>query len=301
MTAPQTPDGAPVEKVSLPDDLRAPQHASDAEYEQYFRIARTQAGLLTWTRSCLQIQDSVLEDLPAADLDEAERARLVAGLALLNRAALAAWAQPTSDPPDTATPAEPPTRSDTDQDQSYALRRWRLGHQLFHLQLGRMLTVLDGALAAARHGRIRQLTLAMDELVILYDAATATMTYTAAFSADAYRRDVRPTMEPPFLPAGFSGRLNREHRTMTAQLQTLLRTVKDLPHTPEHDRVDIRSTTARLREAKRRNQANHIRICEHFVPDGVSLLQAHLAGHTEPRRIGPAFDAEPGPDADADE
>ncbi|WP_328958029.1 hypothetical protein [Kitasatospora purpeofusca] len=264
----------PLEAAEFPKDLRAPQHPGHSDYDQYFRIARTDSGLLSWTRTCLQVQGAVLDDLADTGLDEADRIRLVAGLALLNRSALVAWTSPAGTPPPTAERA-PSTEPDSEAQPSAALHRWRIGHQLFHLQLGVMISTLDTAMDAAQDGRHRPLIAAMDELALLYDAATATMSYTAGFAPEAYSREVRPTMEPPFLPEGFSGALNREHSTMTAQLHTLFQTLNQLPDPPEDD-TDLAAATARLHEARRRNQANHVAICRRFVPDGVSLLQAHL-------------------------
>ncbi|MFI8178829.1 hypothetical protein ACIF6H_36970 [Streptomyces microflavus] len=268
------PGDAHLGKAELPEDLRAPQHPDYSDYEQYFQIVRTRSNIVSWTRTCLRVQGAVLEDLADSDLDENDRIRLLAGLALLNRSALAAWTSPA----DTSSPdAERAPCADAalEEERSAALHRWRIGHQLFHLQLGVMITTLDTALDAAGCGRHRHLAVAMDELSLLYDAATATMSYTAGFPPTAYAREVRPTMEPPFLPEGFSGVLNREHSTMTTKLRALFQALKQLPQPPK-DGADLAAPTARLREARRRNQANHMAICQRFVPDGASLLQSYL-------------------------
>ncbi|KPI14864.1 hypothetical protein OV450_8237 [Actinobacteria bacterium OV450] len=260
-------------RANLPTDVRVPageRLADQDDYERYFEIVRCQLNLLEWTRTCLSVQDQVLADLPHTELGPSEQDQLRSGLALLNRGALLAWAefgQGSSSATDT---------SDVPQK---ALDRWKHGHQLFHLVLVQMCTALDDALDSCRTGAWNRLTRLVDDLAVLFDAATATMAYAAAFPPDAYRNEVRPTMEPPYLPAGFSGNLNAEHQAMARLLHELRRAFTAVRAAPEGSLVPplLDEAWKRLRAAQRRNWDNHVRICSNFVPDGASLLESHLA------------------------
>ncbi|MFI9235441.1 hypothetical protein [Streptomyces sp. NPDC053079] len=162
------------------------------------------------------------------------------------------------------------------KEQGDALRRWKLGHQLLHVLLATMNTVLDETLAAAQDTRWPSLVHGMERLRALYDAATAAMAYASDFPPGAYQDEVRPTMQPPFVGPGFSGVFNREHRAMTIRMHRLRRAVKDLP--PDTGPVEeIRQAALSLQAAQSRNHSSHITICERCVPSGTSLLRHHLA------------------------
>ncbi|WP_103501460.1 hypothetical protein [Streptomyces sp. SM14] len=155
-----------------------------------------------------------------------------------------------------------------------ALLRWRLGHQLFHLHLTLMNRLLDAAVSAAHDADWPRLLPALERLTVLYDSATAAMTYSSDFDRAVYREQVRPTMEPPFVSPGFSGVFNREHREMTALLRRLRRATRAVE--PGGVPGEVRIAESRLRAAQARNRANHERICDSCVPDGGSLLRRHL-------------------------
>uniref|UniRef100_UPI001D131B5A hypothetical protein n=1 Tax=Streptomyces otsuchiensis TaxID=2681388 RepID=UPI001D131B5A len=165
-----------------------------------------------------------------------------------------------------------------------ALLRWRLGHQLFHLHLTLMNRLLDEAVSAAHDTDWPRLLPALERLTVLYDSATAAMTYSSDFDRAVYREQVRPTMEPPFVSPGFSGAFNREHREMTALLRRLRRATREVPAGevpagragPRGVPGEVRIAESRLRAAQARNRANHERICDSCVPDGGSLLRRHL-------------------------
>jgi hypothetical protein len=270
---------APMMPLILPDDSQIPTSlagSDTAEYEHYFHILRTGPDLRSWIRNCLDLQAAILSDLFHVSLDERQRVDLLIGLlqvsdvtlmSLMNAAPPAPHHRPTKEfPAFTAPPV---------LDQVGALRRWKLGHQLFHMLLVPMNTLLEETLAATRNAEWPCVVSGIEQLRALYDAATATMTYASDFSSATYREKIRPTMEPPFVGPGFSGIFNREHQVMVDRLRTLRRMVKALP--PEIEPIDaIRRVAASLEAAQRRNQHNHFRICKRFVPDGVSLLQQHL-------------------------
>ncbi len=102
-----------------------------------------------------------------------------------------------------------------------ALLRWKLGHHLFHLQLGAMNTLLAAARELLKSASWPELADTFDRLSVLYDGATATMRYAADFSPDMYEQLIRPSMAPPFTSPGFSGTLNLEHVLMLDQLREL--------------------------------------------------------------------------------
>ncbi|MGA5133402.1 hypothetical protein ACPCTO_26725 [Streptomyces olivoreticuli] len=276
------PGDALLNPLSIPDDSRIPGAApsgGEADYERYFHISRDAPDLAAWTRGCLELQAAVLDDLPRTGLDEEERAAILTGLLLASHATLTSWTCTAPAPGEThpgtcAEPSAPMTAVPADG-QVDALRRWKLGHQLFHLLLTVMNTTLDETVAAARDYRWPSLVSGMERLRALYEAATAAMTYASDFPSSVYRNEIRPTMEPPFVAPGFSGVFNREHHVMVDRLRTLGRALRNLP--PENGTIDaIRRAEASLRAAQRRNRRNHVKICERCVPEGSSLRRQHL-------------------------
>ncbi|GAA3736700.1 hypothetical protein [Streptomyces tremellae] len=271
---PPPEDRDPMAVLALPDDLRFPGTPAEVEYEAYFRIGRARPEPDLWTRALLRTQAAFLADLPATGLGDRERADLLAGFVLLGHTALAA-APPPAEPADEE-PYLPPSSGGMPP-----LGRWRLGHQIFHLLLALMNSLLDEALRAADAAEWLRVTGLLDRLRLLYDAATAAMSYAADFGDDplgAYRREVRPTMEPPFVSPGFSGTFNREHRETTRLLRQLRRALK----AAAPDDHELRTAADALRAAQSRNRANHLLICERCVPEGVSLLREHLTAQRPP-------------------
>lgn len=278
--------------LPLTTDSRVPARepaATTADYDRYFHIARHAPDLTSWTRGVLRLQAAVLADLPHTGLDDSQRAAALTGLLHASHATLAAWlpSAPGSEPEGSEGPdAGHPTPSDgepADGPVRDALHRWKLGHQLFHLLLTTMNSTLDDTLAAVGAARWASVRHGLERLRTLYDAATAAMAYTSDFPASVYANDVRPTMEPPFAPPGFSGTLNQEHRVMTERARALTAALGNLsPLTPSL--AVIHHEAALLRSAQRRNRKAHAEICERCVPDGASLLRQH----TTRRRSGRA-------------
>ncbi|RLV04541.1 hypothetical protein CTZ27_11535 [Streptomyces griseocarneus] len=243
--------------------------ACESDYDRYFGILRQPARTRT-----AHLRAYLLGDLPHTGLDEDLRTTLVTGLRL---AARTVETQPLV-LFDTAPVGGPPC----------ALRRWKLGHQVLHLLLTAMNIDLDGCLAATRGAVWHRLADGMAEVRLLYDAATAAMEYAADFPVAAYRDEIRPTMEPPHMPPGFSGVFDRDHRAMVRRLRHLERAVRELPRDASVPETVHRGAAA-LRAAQRRNRRHHGRICERCVPGGASLLRAHLAQY--PVREGSSCDS----------
>ncbi|MFD8498854.1 hypothetical protein [Amycolatopsis sp. NPDC059657] len=160
-------------------------------------------------------------------------------------------------------------------DTGQAVLRWKLGHQLFHLNLAAMNGLLVQASTALDRSRWTELEAAFRKLTILYDAATATMRYAADFGQDTYERVIRPSMAPPFMTPGFSGTLNIEHEQMLSRLTSLRRGFKAADRAGRVPGA-VRLAATKLWSAQSRNRRHHIFVCEKFVPEGKSLLSEHF-------------------------
>ncbi|MBH1934291.1 hypothetical protein I5Q34_08280 [Streptomyces sp. AV19] len=230
----------------------------EAAYDRYFGLLKSPGRLRT-----APVVAAVIGDLPRTGLTEDERTVLAEGMHLASRVVAAAHPRAPFD-------AEPV------DGLPGPLRRWKLGHQVFHLLLTAMNSGLDDALAAARTAAWPSLLHDMEQLRLLYDAATAAMEYAADFPAVAYRDGVRPTMTPPHVPPGFSGAFNRDHRVMVRRLRGLERAMRTLP--PDVPALAaVHRGAAALQGAQCRNRRHHARICRRCVPGGASLLRLHFA------------------------
>ncbi|UMO99830.1 hypothetical protein [Amycolatopsis sp. EV170708-02-1] len=156
-----------------------------------------------------------------------------------------------------------------------AIRRWKLGHQVFHLKLIVMNSTLVELHAACGSAHWEDAERLLHRLTCLYDAATASMKYAADFPPHAYRDLIRPSMDEPFLSPGFSGTLNHDHGLMLdhlRELRTRLRQHRDAGTLP---RSTTRAAKA-LWSAQARNRRHHLLVCERFVPGGESQLREFL-------------------------
>ncbi|MCC3777339.1 hypothetical protein [Streptomyces sp. UNOB3_S3] len=289
-TPPRPAPPAPLDPpapLALAADSRIPIRAvaggaTTADYDRYFHIARHAPDLTAWTCGVLRLQAAVLADLPHTGLDDSQRAAVLTGLLHTSHATLAAWLPPVPESTPDGSGAGRPAPSDgepvggqaADDGPGDALRRWKLGHQLFHLLLTTMNSTLDDTLAAVGAARWASVRHGLERLRTLYDAATAAMAYASDFPASVYANDIRPTMEPPFAAPGFSGNLNQEHRVMTERTRALTAALGELSP-PAPSLAVIHHEVALLRAAQRRNRKAHAAICERCVPDGASLLRQH--------------------------
>lgn len=155
-----------------------------------------------------------------------------------------------------------------------AIYRWKQGHQIFHIVLVHMNTLINEAAETIIQDNPKKLVSILERLSILYDAATASMKYTVSFPVGKYNEVIRPSMMPPFLKPGFSGLQNSEHKTMiegfTNLKANLITNFGDLTIWPE----DIKLAWGKVLEAQKRNRKSHGHVCQEFVPDGVSLLKS---------------------------
>ncbi|GGQ67957.1 hypothetical protein [Couchioplanes azureus] len=170
----------------------------------------------------------------------------------------------------------PGQAGELDPETERAIRRWKLGHHLFHLYLVTMNSGMHRARASLRVAEWGALESEIADLAVLYDAATAAMKYAAGFRPETYERIIRPSMSPPMLSPGFSGQLNRDHEMTLLLLRSLkadFRKVRAEGKLPE----SLLSAWRRLMSAQSRNRREHVLICSKFVPDGTSLLNRYFA------------------------
>ncbi|SFB40991.1 hypothetical protein SAMN05216266_110126 [Amycolatopsis marina] len=171
------------------------------------------------------------------------------------------------------------TDADAPESARIAMRRWRLGHHAFHLQLVVMNTLLTRADQACAEGRWADLTSDLVRLRTLYNGATATMALAAAFDSDMYNQVVRPSMEPPFLAPGFSAAFGREHTIMLRRIERLHHRIRAGSSTKEGRPDQVLRAHRELQRAQARNRREHVLICRRFVQDGKSLLRESEATH----------------------
>ncbi|MER6071819.1 hypothetical protein ACFYZB_40415 [Streptomyces sp. NPDC001852] len=89
MEQPPPDDFGLIAPLSLPRDGRAPGEVSGPEeYDAFFRIHHDDVTSGAWAAQALTVTRKVADDLSGTSLDEAERADLLDGLALLLQHAL---------------------------------------------------------------------------------------------------------------------------------------------------------------------------------------------------------------------
>jgi hypothetical protein len=90
-----TPDYGLISPLAMPPHSRVPEGLTDGssaeEYDQYFRIVRQHPSLLEWTRTCLEVEAKVREDLDHSGLGAEDRGRVVEGLLDIHRVTLERW------------------------------------------------------------------------------------------------------------------------------------------------------------------------------------------------------------------
>ena len=157
--------------------------------------------------------------------------------------------------------------------QKRAVFRWKLGHQVFHLQLVAINSLLEESLQALKEGAYERFRRRISELCRLYDASTATMAYAACFEEEQYTSLIRPSMAPPYVSPGFSGLLNLDHERMLKRIKKLRRSLPArLGPARSSWPAPVLEALSDLTGAVQRNRENHGLICKQFVADGVSLL-----------------------------
>jgi len=84
-----------VSPISLPPEGRIPDAetgaATPGEYDNYFRIVRDRGHLLAWSRSCLTLTETLLQDLPGSELAEQEQRDILSGFVVMLQLTLERW------------------------------------------------------------------------------------------------------------------------------------------------------------------------------------------------------------------
>ena len=170
----------------------------------------------------------------------------------------------------------------TDESNFILGARWRLGHRAFDIILEAIIKVLIGATQAMDRDDFGGLRHSLAKLASLLESATEAMHFAADFAAADYRNLVRPTMEPPHVPPGFSGTLNERHAEFLERFRSFESRVKtrfgDCLEAAPADLAESWRTVLKMRS---KNLAAHGLVCERFVPGGESLLKQHLKSKKE--------------------
>lgn len=91
----QLSDHGLIAPITLPVDGRMPDSAtgvsSKAEYDGYFRLIREDPDLEAWSRSCLDVQRTVLADLDQTELSAEDRCDILQGCLVVLHATLERW------------------------------------------------------------------------------------------------------------------------------------------------------------------------------------------------------------------
>lgn len=169
-----------------------------------------------------------------------------------------------------------PGAEEVAEESREAVLRWKLGHHMFHIHLATMATLLGDARVDLERSQWDSLCSRLDELSVLYDAATATMRYASDFGQELYERLIRPSMSPPYLSPGFSGSFNLEHEEMARRLRELRHRFKGLQRQGAIP-AEACEAAGRLWRAESRNRRDHVLVCERFVPEGRSLLADYFS------------------------
>jgi hypothetical protein len=108
-------------------------------------------------------------------------------------------------------------------------RRWRVGHHVFFALTQGVIIALSCFRQACADGDIDLAARMLRLATRLLTASAAAFVFTAEFSAAQYHSQVRPSMEPPDVSAGFSGLLSPDHRYLVKLLGALRPQLLDLP------------------------------------------------------------------------
>ncbi|HEX5592314.1 MAG TPA: hypothetical protein VFX35_03070 [Solirubrobacterales bacterium] len=262
--------------ISMPTDSVVPRSkpATAINYDAYFGLDRSGTNLRRWTMQCLLVERELLSDLPVTSLPEEARASMRLGFLILHRINARRWAEVESAPALGGEAADDwmPTRL---QAPLEPLERWKLGHQVLHLYLVAMVTLMGELQAEVDVLVSEQIAMTLEDVAELFSATSAGMRYASDFDARAYGDIVRPSMAPPAMPPGFSGVLNTDHARMIESLPVtfgaLARRFGE-QQSAWPDAVSNGWTT--LVDAQLEARRSHRFVCRRFVPDEPSLLRA---------------------------
>ncbi|MFI1927982.1 hypothetical protein [Streptomyces sp. NPDC020377] len=156
--------------------------------------------------------------------------------------------------------------------------RWLIGHQRFFVVLQLLSSALSGVDHAAGSTREEE---AVREFTWLCRNASASMRYAADFPPHWYAQ-VRDTMVPPAVNAGFSGLQTRDHQHLVSVMRTLKRG-------GGLDRLAPRSAEA-VHTGVSQLYSAHVWVCDRF---GGSTEPSLLMAQTRPTAGRPSVGREP--------
>lgn len=158
-----------------------------------------------------------------------------------------------------------------------AVLRWKQGHQVFHVLLVVMNTVLETSMDSVKHRDWSCVSSSLERLTVLFNTSTATMKYSADFPRSHYEDLIRPSMMPPFLSPGFSGQLNTEHNVMLENFQSLRTMLMSELGQVQQWPADLKRAWTSLVKSQAYNRKHHGLVCQKFVDGGTSLLREFYA------------------------
>ena len=136
-----------------------------------------------------------------------------------------------------------------------AIRRWLRGHQIFLVLIQGMLCAVAKLMDATDTHQRRA---CLDDMVELLRGAAASLQLTGSFDWPIYDHVIRPSMAPPFVPAGFSGLFSSDHRLLVQRL----REARPLFSSAKRE---LSLSHAALVEAFSALYDRHIAVCGKFV------------------------------------
>jgi hypothetical protein len=89
------PDHGLITPIAVPARHRVPDAttglSTSAEYDRYFRLVRADVGLVEWTRSCLDVNQALTDELQSTNLSGADKLEMVTGLVAVLDLTLSRW------------------------------------------------------------------------------------------------------------------------------------------------------------------------------------------------------------------
>lgn len=242
---------------------------SHQPHDAYFRVVRTRAdapsayasGLL----QALSIWLSEIDDGPPTD------DALMLGSALCGLWHAAVSGEPVAEglePQRKAHPDAGPTQCRT---EAAAVRRWLRAHQIFAALTQGLVWTLHRLAAALQADDAARSRAWMRSIAALYDASAAAFRFASDFDPAHYRDTIRPSMEAPYAPAGFSGAMSVDHGQLVARLAAMR---------PQMAVAGLRfpEESAALKQALTRLYDDHKRVCARMAGEvSPSLRSAQMA------------------------
>jgi len=144
-------------------------------------------------------------------------------------------------------------------------RRWRIGHHVFFVLTQSLIVALSCFQHAREGGDDEQARRMLRLATRLLTGSAAAFVFAAELSPGQYQTQVRPSMEPPAVAAGFSGLLSPDHHYLVKLLGQLRPQLRDLaPELAQEHRLFV--------AALERVYESHKYVCARFGGnEGVSL------------------------------